>query len=95
MPLGRRCEDCGLKIERDNNKCGKYQKKCFSCIQLHHKIAMKKVNNKQKTKKEQRKIFRYIGRKVPTGFEELPGAIHLGKGIWLFNMIKKEEIVKK
>lgn len=26
----------------------------------------------------------HIGRKVPKGFEELPGSIHLGKGIWAF-----------
>lgn len=24
----------------------------------------------------------HIGRKAPKGFEELPGGIHLGRGIW-------------
>lgn len=25
----------------------------------------------------------HIGKKAPKGFEELPGGIHLGKGLWL------------
>lgn len=29
-----------------------------------------------------KKIF-HIGKKAPKGFIELPGGIHLGKGIWL------------
>lgn len=28
----------------------------------------------------------HIGRKVPKGFIELPQAIHLGRGIWLFRI---------
>ena len=33
----------------------------------------------------------HIARKVPKGFEELPGSIHLGKGIWILKMKLKEE----
>ena len=35
----------------------------------------------------------HIGKKVPKGFKELPGSIHLGKGIWVLRMepIKKEK----
>lgn len=36
------------------------------------------------------KMF-HIGRKVPKGFKELPGSIHLGKGIWLLKM----ELIKE
>ena len=25
----------------------------------------------------------HVGRKAPKGWKELPGAIHLGRGIWL------------
>lgn len=28
----------------------------------------------------------HIGRKVPKGFRELPGGIHLGRGVWLLPM---------
>lgn len=28
----------------------------------------------------------YIGRKVPKGYRELPGGMHLGKGIWMLPM---------
>jgi hypothetical protein len=28
----------------------------------------------------------HIGRKVPKGFEELPGGIHLGKGMWILKI---------
>jgi len=28
----------------------------------------------------------HIGKKVPKGFIELPGSVHLGKGIWIFRM---------
>lgn len=28
----------------------------------------------------------HIGKKVPKGFRELPGGIHLGKGIWILKM---------
>ena len=31
-------------------------------------------------------VMVHIGRKVPKGFEELPGSMHLGKGIWAFKM---------
>lgn len=27
----------------------------------------------------------HVGRKVPKGFRELSGSIHLGRGIWMFN----------
>lgn len=34
---------------------------------------------------QRKKIARivHIGRKAPKGFKELPGGIHLGKGIWI------------
>lgn len=35
----------------------------------------------------------HIGRKVPKGFEELPGSIHLGKGIWMLRMRPKVGVV--
>ncbi len=28
----------------------------------------------------------HIGRKVPKGFREVPGGIHLGGGIWILRM---------
>lgn len=28
----------------------------------------------------------HIGKKVPKGFEELPGSFHLGKGLWILKM---------
>lgn len=28
----------------------------------------------------------HVGRRVPKGFEELPGGIHTGKGIWILPM---------
>lgn len=31
-------------------------------------------------------VMVHIGRKVPKGFEELPGSVHLGKGIWAFRV---------
>jgi hypothetical protein len=31
-------------------------------------------------------VMIHIGRKVPKGFRELDGAIHLGKGIWVIPM---------
>ena len=31
----------------------------------------------------------HIGRKAPKGYEELPGGIHLGKGIWLLPIRRK------
>lgn len=34
----------------------------------------------------------HIGKRVPKGFEELPGGIHLGRGIW---MLKMRPICKK
>jgi site-specific DNA-cytosine methylase len=33
----------------------------------------------------------HIGRKVPKGFIELPGASHLGRGIWALPMAKQCE----
>lgn len=30
----------------------------------------------------------HIGRKAPKGYKELPGAIHLGKGIWIIPIEK-------
>jgi hypothetical protein len=32
----------------------------------------------------------YIGKHVPKRYKELPGSIHLGKGIWMFNVELKE-----
>ncbi len=32
----------------------------------------------------------YIGKKVPKEFEELAGSIHLGRGVWMFNVRLKE-----
>ena len=34
----------------------------------------------------------HIGRKVPKGFKELAGAVHLGKGIWILPMEKDLEV---
>lgn len=31
----------------------------------------------------------HIGKKVPKGFKEIPGSIHLGNGIWMFNCEKE------
>jgi hypothetical protein len=31
----------------------------------------------------------HIGKKVPKGFRELEGSIHLGNGMWMFRMEKK------
>lgn len=28
----------------------------------------------------------HIGKRVPKGFVELPGAVHMGKGIWMFRI---------
>lgn len=28
----------------------------------------------------------HIGRKAPKGFVELPGAVHMGKGIWMMRI---------
>lgn len=28
----------------------------------------------------------YIGKKVPKKYKELAGSIHLGRGIWMFNV---------
>lgn len=36
------------------------------------------------------KTMTYIGKKVPKGFEELPGSIHMGKGVWMFAVKRKE-----
>lgn len=32
------------------------------------------------------RVMIHIGRKVPKGFEEISGGIHLGKGIWMLPM---------
>ena len=31
-------------------------------------------------------VMLHVGRKAPKGFEELPGSIHLGKGIWMLRI---------
>jgi len=38
-------------------------------------------------------VMLYIGRRIPKGFIELEGSIHLGHGIWIFRvgMIQKED----
>ena len=36
-------------------------------------------------------ILLHIGKKVPKELVELPGAIHLGKGIWIFKRKVKEK----
>ena len=28
----------------------------------------------------------HIGRKAPKGFVELPGAVHMGKGVWMMRI---------
>lgn len=33
----------------------------------------------------------YIGKSVPKGFKELPGSMHIGKGIWMFNIEKESD----
>lgn len=35
----------------------------------------------------------HIGRKVPKGYEELPGGVHLGKGIWILPIRPKSNSV--
>lgn len=35
----------------------------------------------------------YIGKRVPKGFVELAGSIHLGRGMWMFNIEK--EVLKQ
>ena len=55
---------------------------------------------KKKTVKTRKEMFKtmfmtdrkwfHIGRKVPKGFKELPGGIHLGKGIWILKMEKDD-----
>ncbi len=37
----------------------------------------------------------HIGRKAPKGWEELPGGIHLGKGIWLLKIRPLSKKVSK
>jgi hypothetical protein len=37
----------------------------------------------------------HIGKKVPKGYEELPGSIHIGKGIWIFKIVKSGESRKE
>jgi hypothetical protein len=34
-------------------------------------------------------VMIHIGKKAPKGYEELPGGIHLGKGIWMLKIRKK------
>lgn len=43
------------------------------------------MNNKKSTGVKISGMF-HIGKKVPKGFEELPGGIHLGGGIWQLPM---------
>jgi hypothetical protein len=33
----------------------------------------------------------HVGRKVPKGFVELPGSVHLGKGMWIFKIKREDE----
>lgn len=33
----------------------------------------------------------HVGRKVPKGWTELPGAMHLGRGIWMIPCVKDSE----
>lgn len=33
----------------------------------------------------------YVGKKVPKGFKEVAGSIHLGKGIWMFKVVSDED----
>ncbi len=42
-----------------------------------------------KTKKKNPRIL-HIGKKVPKGFKELGGGIHLGRGLWVLPMEKVE-----
>jgi hypothetical protein len=37
----------------------------------------------------------HIGRKAPKGWEELPGGIHLGKGIWILKIRPLSKKVSK
>ena len=32
----------------------------------------------------------HVGRKAPKGFVELPGGIHLGKGVWMLPIQKED-----
>jgi hypothetical protein len=34
----------------------------------------------------------HVGRKVPKGWVELPGGIHLGRGIWMLPMRPEVEV---
>lgn len=34
-------------------------------------------------RKEEKVVLLHIGKKAPKGFRELPGGMHLGKGIWI------------
>jgi hypothetical protein len=31
-------------------------------------------------------VMIHVGKKAPKGFRELPGGIHLGKGIWILKI---------
>ena len=37
----------------------------------------------------------HIGKKVPKGFKELPGGIHLGKGMWILPMEPMESLPRR
>ena len=40
-------------------------------------------------------VIIHIGKKAPKGFVELPGAVHLGHGIWMFRMERNEQRAKR
>jgi len=42
-----------------------------------------------KDEEKKKPILLYIGKRVPKGFRELPGGIHLGRGIWLLKMCQE------
>jgi hypothetical protein len=35
-----------------------------------------------------------IGKKVPKGFTEVSGSIHLGNGIWMFSVVYEKDVRK-
>jgi hypothetical protein len=38
-------------------------------------------------------VMVHIGRKVPKGFKEVAGSIHLGRGVWMLRMEPIEKVV--
>jgi hypothetical protein len=47
------------------------------------------VKIKMSKKKTRKLIILHVGKRIPKGFKELPGSVHLGKGIWLFKIEKE------